>query len=116
MGRLAVSAALLLGTCSTCGLVALSPLVTPSSARCIAAFRAAAVSMRVTGRGKLLPPELIEWGCDEALWRVVKNKNALRRLAKAGDEEHGRKRIANLREKLLVGGAVVEEEAVAESA
>ena len=48
-----------------------------------------------------IPPQLVEWGCDEALWSVVKNKNALRRLARDGDEEHGRRRIANLREKLL---------------
>jgi hypothetical protein len=47
-----------------------------------------------------IPPLLLACGCDEALWRRVKNKNALRRLARLGDEEHARKRIANLRENL----------------
>ena len=97
MGRLAVSAALLLGTCSTCGLVALSPLVTPSSARCIAAPRAAAVSMRITGRGKLLPPALIEWGCDEELWSRTKNKKGLLDLLKKGRIDDAKKRIQSLR-------------------
>ena len=48
-----------------------------------------------------IPPELVEWGCDAELWAKVKKKNALRRLAKLGDEEHGRRRIAALRETLL---------------
>ena len=48
-----------------------------------------------------VPPELVAWGCDEQLWRLVKKKNALRRLAKLGDEERGRRRIAALREQLL---------------
>jgi hypothetical protein len=46
-----------------------------------------------------IPATLREWGCDEALWSKVKKKNALRRLANAGDEEHGRRRIAALKAK-----------------
>ena len=46
-----------------------------------------------------IPVELLAWGCDAELWGKVKNKNALRRLAKAGDEEHGRRRVASLRER-----------------
>lgn len=48
-----------------------------------------------------IPAKLREWGCDEELWGRVKKKNALRRLAQLGDEEHGRRRIAALRANLL---------------
>ena len=48
-----------------------------------------------------IPTELRAWGCDEELWRLVKNKNQLRRLARDGDEAHGRRRIAALRRTLL---------------
>ena len=44
-----------------------------------------------------IPPELVEWGCDAEMWSMVRDKNALRRIAKAGDEVRGRKRIASLR-------------------
>ena len=50
-----------------------------------------------------VPPELRAWGCDDELWKRVKNKNALRRLARLGDEVHGRQRILALREKLGAG-------------
>ena len=52
-----------------------------------------------------IPPELLAWGCDAELWARVKKKNSLRRLARLGDEEHGRKRIAALRQQLLDGSA-----------
>ena len=47
-----------------------------------------------------MPARLAEWGADDKLWELVKNKNALRRLARDGDEENGRRRIASLRAKL----------------
>ena len=53
------------------------------------------------GCSQAIPPKLIEWGCDAELWSLVKNKNGLRRLARDSDEEHGRRRIASLRAKLL---------------
>ena len=48
-----------------------------------------------------IPERLRAWGCDQPLWDKVKKKNALRRLAQANDEEHGRRRIKALREQLL---------------
>ena len=42
-------------------------------------------------------------GCDEALWRKVKNKKGLNDLLRKGEEERGRARIASLRK-------IVEEE------
>jgi len=48
-----------------------------------------------------IPEPLIAWGCDDALWEKIKNRTALRKLARIGDEEHGRQRIASLRAKLL---------------
>jgi len=49
----------------------------------------------------IIPSQLVDWGCDMALWRKVKNRNALRRLARLGDEIHGRQRIAKLRASLI---------------
>jgi len=48
-----------------------------------------------------IPAALVEWGCDAALWRKIKNRTALRKLAYKGDEKHGRRRLATLRAKLL---------------
>ena len=44
-----------------------------------------------------MAPTLAEWGCDEALWGEIRNKQALLDLAEAGDEKKGRERIEFLR-------------------
>jgi hypothetical protein len=44
-----------------------------------------------------MPPVLLEWGCDAALWEMVRGKQALIKLADAGDEAACRERIAMLR-------------------
>ena len=61
-----------------------------------------------------IPAELVAWGCDAELWQKVKKKNALRRLAKIGDEEHGRKRIAALKERFALEEAAGEAAPAAE--
>ena len=50
-----------------------------------------------------LTPILIEWGCDEDLWRETRSKGALLELAKAGDEAKGRERIALIRASMKMG-------------
>ena len=47
-----------------------------------------------------IPAQLTEWGMDEVLWRAIKDKNAMRRMAKFGQEERARRRIASLRDTL----------------
>ena len=49
---------------------------------------------------QMIPQLLRDWGVDDELWAQIKNKNALRRLAKDGDEEHGLRRVASLRARL----------------
>jgi len=45
-----------------------------------------------------MPPQLAEWGCDEALWSQIKGaRRDLRRLAREGGEEQARKRIDSIR-------------------
>lgn len=40
---------------------------------------------------------LMEWGCDNDLWRKIKNKASLRKLAEKGEEMHARERLQSLR-------------------
>ena len=52
-----------------------------------------------------MPAILSEWGCDDALWQKVRAKEALIRLADAGDETAARERIAMLRNSPSILGA-----------
>jgi len=65
------------------------------------AARATEQSRQTTGYRNLIPDRLVAWGCDRTLWRKIKNRTVLRKLARIDDEAHGRQRIASLRAKLI---------------
>ena len=54
-----------------------------------------------------MPAILAEWGCDDELWSKVRSKEALVKMADAGDETAARERIATLRNAPSVTGAEV---------
>lgn len=45
-----------------------------------------------------MPDQLVDWGCDAALWNQIRGaKGSLRKLAREGDEQQARKRIESIR-------------------
>ena len=54
-----------------------------------------------------VPAQLVEWGCDAALWKAIHSKQSLLALVKQGNEEYARRRIERMRE--LVAAAAAEE-------
>lgn len=65
----------------------------------ITAVRMPTISMQEVSP-KPLPALLAEWGMDAELWSQIKNKRSLEKLAEQGEEDHGRKRIAKLRQQI----------------
>jgi len=63
--------------------------------------RAADQDRQTTEYRNSIPERLLAWGCDRALWRKIKNRTVLRKLARLDDEKRGRQRIASLRAKLI---------------
>lgn len=60
-----------------------------------------------------MPTQLRAWGCDDELWDALRSKGRkdLKNLARAGDEELARARIAKLRETAAAAAMELEEEA-----
>ena len=66
------------------------------------------VAAGATWRSRPLPAKLVEWGCDEALWKQIKHKRGLIKLASEGDEDHGRRRLLKLRQLIDQGSTGLE--------
>jgi len=83
--------------------VAPALLVGPGSTR----IGTARVSRAVTRMDAVeLPPTLIEWGCDEALWSEIRDKQALLDMASAGNEDKARKRIEFVKAAVAKGSGI----------